>query len=139
LSIGGHPAGAEVAGVIVLICGAQFLFWYAMHAADDQEFSRDARQYEVWDAINHQNPARRILVARELERIPGKLLVFVRYTPQHIFQDEWVYNLADLNEARVIWARDLGEDEDEKLIRSYADRTALVLEPDIRPPQLRRY
>ncbi len=139
LSIGGHPAGQEAAGLIVLLCVAQFLFWYGMHAAESQEFSMSARQYEVWDAINHQNPARRILVDQELARIPGKLLVLVRYRPQHIFQDEWVYNLADLNSARVIWARDLGPEEDEKLLSAYPGRTALLLEPDVRPPQLSPY
>ncbi|HLK69879.1 MAG TPA: hypothetical protein VKU19_40895 [Bryobacteraceae bacterium] len=134
-----HPAGKEAAGLIILICFAQFLFWYGMHIAEDTAISQSARQYEVWDSLNHQNPARRILVARELDRIPGKLLVLVRYTPQHMFQDEWVYNLADLNTARVVWARDLGPEEDEKLLRIYPDRTTILLEPDARPPQLSRY
>ena len=139
LSVRGHPAGQEAAGLIVLLCCAQFLFWYGVHVAEDQEFSQAARQVEVWNSINHQNPARRILVARQLAGIPGKLLVFVRYTPQHIFQDEWVYNQAALDTARVIWARDLGPEEDEKLLRYYPGRTALLLEPDQRPPQLGPY
>ena len=139
ISIHGHPAGAEAAGAIALLCAAQFLFWYGMHAVDDSDVSQSARQYEVWDAINHQNPARRIAVARELDGLPGKLLVLVRYTPQHIFQDEWVYNSADLNTARVVWARDLGPAEDEDLLHTYPDRTVLLLEPDARPPRLSRY
>ncbi|HTS29876.1 MAG TPA: hypothetical protein VMH81_28590 [Bryobacteraceae bacterium] len=139
ISIHKHPAGQEAAGLIVFLCVAQFLFWYGMHLADDQEFSRDARQYEVWDSLNHQNPARRIAVANELAKIPGKILVFVRYLPQHIFQDEWVYNRADLDTARVVWARDLGPEEDAKLLHAYPDRTVFLLEPDARPPQLSRY
>lgn len=99
----------------------------------------EARQYETWDSINHQNPARRIMVAGELARIPGKLLVFVHYSPQHIFQDEWVYNRAAIDAAPVVWARDLGAAENEKLVRYYPDRTALLLEPDVRPPRLSPY
>ena len=76
---------------------------------------------------------------RELARSPGKQLVFVRYWPQHIFQNEWVYNAADIDQARVVWARDLGSAEDQKLLRYYPDRTAWLLEPDAMPPKLSHY
>ena len=97
-----------------------------------------AIRYETWDSINHGNPARRIVVAQELARIPGQLLVFVRYLPQHIFQDEWVYNAADIDASRVVWARDLGP-ENENLLRYYPGRIALLLEPDFRQPRLSEY
>jgi len=139
LTIRGRPVGREAAGLIVLLSGAQFLFWYGQHAAGDTEFSMDARQYETWNAINHQNPARRILVAGQLARIPGQLLVFVHYQPQHNFQDEWVYNRAAIDDALVVWARDLGPAENQKLLRYYPQRTPLLLEPDIRPPRLTPY
>jgi hypothetical protein len=56
-----------------------------------------------------------------------------------MFQDEWVYNAADIDAARVVWARDLGTTENEKLRRYYPDRTVWRLEPDARPPKLSRY
>lgn len=133
------PAGGEAARLIVFLSVAQFLFWYGLHVFDDQEFSRSMRRYETWNAINHQNPERRIPVNRQLAQIPGKLLVLVRYYPQHIFQDEWVYNEADIDGSRVVWARDLGPGENEKLLRYYPGRTALLLEPDFRPPRLGPY
>jgi hypothetical protein len=71
--------------------------------------------------------------------MPGKLLLFVRYWPQHIFQDEWVYNAADIDHSRIVWARDLGAAEDEKLRRYYPDRAAWLLEPDAAPPKLTPY
>jgi hypothetical protein len=139
LSIRGSPAGREAALVIVFLCAAHFLFWYGVHAFEDTEVSMAMRPYETWDAINHGNPERRIYIDRQLAAIPGKLLVFVRYYPQHIFQDEWVYNAADIDTARVVWARDLGEAEDEKLRRYYPDRAVWLLEPDFRPPRLTAY
>lgn len=138
IRIRGERAGLEAALLILILCGAQFSFWYGVHAFDDGEFSVSARRYETWNFINHRASTRRVLVAQELDHIPGKLLVFVRYLPQHIFQDEWVYNRADVDGARVVWARDLGA-ENEKLLRYYPGRTALLLEPDVRPPRLSDY
>ena len=33
------------------------------------------------------------------------LLVFVRYAPQHLFQEEWVGNAAGIDGSRVVWPR----------------------------------
>lgn len=139
LKVRGQPVGEEAAGLIVLFCFAHFVFWYGMHAIDTTDFSLAARQYETWDAINHGNPARRRAVAEELARVPGRILVFVRYLPQHMFQNEWVYNAADIDGARIVWARDLGPEENEKLLRYYPDRLALLLEPDLQPARLEKY
>jgi len=137
--IRGEQAGREAALLLLVLCGAQFGFWYGVHAFEDSEFSRAARRFETWDFINHDVPTRRGLVNQELDRIPGKLLVFVHYTPQHIFQDEWVYNRADIDGSRIVWARDLGAEENQKLLRAYPDRKALLLEPDARPVRVGQY
>jgi hypothetical protein len=80
------------------------------------------------------------MVKSELDKIPGELLVFVRYYyPQHVFQDEWVYNAADIDSARVVWARDLGTEENRKILAYYANRTPVLLEPDYQPPRLTAY
>jgi hypothetical protein len=128
------PAGQEAARLIILLCIAHFIFWYGLHVFDDKEFSLALRQYETWNMINHPNPERRIVVD-----VHGKLLVFVRYSPRHPFQDEWVYNAADIDGARIVWARDLGEPENEKLRRYYPDRAVILLEPDFQPPRLGLY
>jgi hypothetical protein len=56
-----------------------------------------------------------------------------------MFQDEWVYNGADIDGQRVVWARDLGDSENQKLEHYYPDRKLLLLEPDSRPPRLGPY
>ena len=129
----------EAARLIVLLCVAHFLFWYGLHLFENQDFSLTMMQYETWDSINHRNPERRLLIQQQLAQLQGKQLVFVRYSPRHIFQDEWVYNEADINSARVVWARDLGPAENEQLRRYYPDRNVLLLEPDVRPPKLSPY
>jgi hypothetical protein len=126
--------GKEAVRSIAFLCIAHFAFWYGAHLTD-----LDVMRFDVWDSINHQNPERRIEVAKEIAQMPGKLLVFVRYWPQHIFQDEWVYNGADIDGQRVVWARDLGDSENRQLEHYYGDRKYLLLEPDSRPPRLGRY
>ncbi len=133
------PGGSEGARLILFLCLIHFVFWDSMHIFDNRNFSQEMRQYETWDGLNHRNPERRIQVNQQLATFPGKLLVFVRYSPQHIFQDEWVYNEADIDRARIVWARDLGPEENRKLRAYYADRAALLLEPDFRPAKLTPY
>jgi hypothetical protein len=119
---------ALAARIIFVLCIAQFVFEYGLHLASHDPWSLALR-----------NPARRVAVSRQLAQAAGKQLVFVRYWPWHIFQDEWVYNAADIDRARVVWARDLGPAENEKLRRYYPDRTVWLLEPDARPPRLSPY
>jgi hypothetical protein len=137
--LSGRGIGVEAARLIYIVCVAHFLFWYGLHVFDTGEIAQMAMPYETWDSINHGNPERRIAMARQLEQVPGDLLVFVRYSPQHMFQEEWVWNAADIDQARVVWARDLGPEEDRKLIDYFPRRTALVLEPDARPMKLSRW
>ena len=73
-----------------------------------------------------------------LAQATGKQLVFVRYWPRHLF-DEWIHNAANPDASRVVFAGDLGSEENEKLRQYYPDRTAWILEPDARPPRLTPY
>jgi hypothetical protein len=116
------------ARVIFLLCIAQFALEYALQARSQDQWSLALR-----------NPERRVFVNRQLAQAPGRQLVFVRYWPRHIFQDEWVYNAADIDAARVVWARDLGSAENSELRRFYPGRTVWLLEPDARPPRLTPY
>jgi len=92
--------------------------------------------YAQADSIQQRNQQRRIAVRREVAKIKGPLLVFVRYGPRHARQNEWVWNEADIDAARVVWAHDLGAAKNQELMRYYPKRKVLLLEPDEFIPRL---
>jgi hypothetical protein len=128
----------QAAQILLLLCAAHFIFWYGLHASRDEELYAAMTPFETWAAINHGDPQGRIAIRRQLDAAPGRQLVFVRYWPRHQFE-EWVHNAADIDNARIVWARDLGPEEDQKLLQYYPDRTAWLLEPDAHPPRLQSY
>jgi hypothetical protein len=138
--IGLQRLRGEVALVLIVLCFGEFLGWYGLHLFERPELYSILR-YETWDSINHEGQARkRVAVNEQLAEIPGKVLVFVKYSERHIYQDEWVWNGADIDGQRVVFARDLGRDEDANLIQYYGGkRKVLVLEPDGIEPALSNY
>ncbi len=112
-----RPLGACV---VVAFCVATALTalrplqgWYLYHAPGD--------------------PTQRTLAAERLEAAAGRHLVFVRYGPDHIVHDEWVYNLAEIGEQKVVWANDLGDARNRELIHFLGDRQVWMATPDERP------
>ncbi len=69
-------------------------------------------------------------VQRRLEQLSGSHLAIVRYSPDHDPIDEWVYNAADIEGSKVIWARAMDEAQDKELIRYYANRKIWLVQPD---------
>jgi hypothetical protein len=136
--IRGNRVGDECARILLFLCVAHFVFWYGLHASRNDELIAAMTPYETGDNINHGDPQGRLAIDQALAASPGEQLIFVRYWPQHQFQ-EWVHNAADIDHARIIWARDLGPEEDQKLLRYYPQRTRWLLEPDAHPPRLSRY
>lgn len=127
------------AGILLMfLCAAHFLFWYGIHAFGNEQVLSSVGRYETWDYINWGDPQGRIRVNDELQKSPGKVLVFVRYGSRHMFQ-EWVHNGADIDGSRIVWAHDLGWTENQTLLKYCPDRTAWLLEPDATPPKLSPY
>ena len=61
---------------------------------------------------------------------PGKHLVMVRYEQDHNIHDEWVYNGADIDGAKVLWARELDAQQNAKLFAYFKDRQIWLVTPD---------
>jgi hypothetical protein len=136
-TIRGHAIGAETARLLAFLCAAHFVFWYGMHCGS-QPLLMAAGRYDTADFINYGDPEGRIRIASELAGQPGKQLVFVRYSRQHEFH-EWIHNAADIDGSDVVWAADLGPEENQKLRAYYPTRMVWLCEPDAKPPLLTNY
>jgi hypothetical protein len=78
-------------------------------------------------------------IARELDQTPERHLVIVSYAPLHDLNWEWVYNAADIDDAKIVWARDMGERDNLELLQYFRDRHAWRLNGDDSPARLEPY
>ncbi len=86
-------------------------------------------------ALNQPWAVERQRIQEELERDPNNHVIIVRYSPAHNADHEWVYNRANIDRAKVVWARDMDE-ENGALLTYFHDRKAWILEADSQPPVL---
>jgi hypothetical protein len=72
----------------------------------------------------------RAAIQEKLSRMPGKHLILVRYTEDHNLHDEWVYNGAEIDGAKVLWAREVDAAQNTELFHYFRERTIWLVEPD---------
>lgn len=77
-------------------------------------------------------------IRSQLEKLPGKHLVIVYYRLDHGPQ-EWVYNSANIDDQRVVWARNMGVQKNQELLDYYKHRQVWVIDADERPLTLHHY
>ncbi|HVB56611.1 MAG TPA: hypothetical protein VNE63_09300 [Candidatus Acidoferrales bacterium] len=85
-----------------------------------------------WHAVNLPKPhvAARAQVAAQLREMPGQQLVIVRYSAQHDPSAEWVYNRANIDRAKIVWARDIPGVSLSPLLRYFHDRHVWLIDAD---------
>jgi hypothetical protein len=83
--------------------------------------------------LNAQHAA----IEEQLAKQPGEQLVLVHYGPTalaavktHRIYQELVYNHADIDGSKIVWARSLGAEKDAELIRHYPNRDVWMVEED---------
>jgi hypothetical protein len=135
----GKPAGKTLVRLMVTIClimAGLRLYAGPLHfplpewPASNWNFS--------WYGPDHFG-TERLRVETELEQLPGKQLAIVRYTSKHNPFDEWVYNGANIDGSKVIWAREMDSANNLQLIRYYKDRKVWLVQMDTQPVTFSSY
>jgi hypothetical protein len=135
----GKPMGLALVRLTMVVCllmaGIRVIA-EPMHFAPN-EFPPSNWNF-VWFGPRHWGVAREN-VEKQLELLPAQQLAIVRYKQRHEPQDEWVYNAADIDASKVIWAREMAPEENLELIRYYPGRTVWLVEADEDPVRVTPY
>ena len=93
----------------------------------------------IWEVRRDLSP--RMIAMSEAMKYGGPQLIFVRHAPNYVeSNDECVYNSADIDASKIVWARDMGEVKNQKLMAYYKHaRKTWLYQPDISPAILTPY
>jgi hypothetical protein len=117
MRIFGRPIGAALSRAILLTLVVDVSLLVSQRLGDSQGWGG-------WGLSDRAD------LLQELESTQGKHVVLVRYGPDHSVHEEWVFNGADIDASKVIWARDLPGERNDQLFRYYPDRTIWLATPD---------
>ncbi len=116
------PVGVAAARAIVLLVLCWMLVLGGREALNP--FHLDAQQ----PFLPHQIDRARLQA--QLQRLPGPQLIFVKTRRNHEAGEDWVYNRASVDAAKVVWARDMGPARNRELLRYYPGRHAWIVDQD---------
>ncbi len=123
----GKAVGAALVRFLPVLCLAMVILRLTAVATG-------ARLEAPWPRGN----MRRVRVIEQLQHEPGPQLVIVRYEPDHYIDVDDVYNSADIDSSKIVWARDMG-DQNAELLRYYSNRRAWLFDVGDRNPRLQPY
>lgn len=123
---GSRPVGIGLTRAIVLVC----IISVPAHA---MKTWLDVHRGIVWS-----NPEMlvRARMERQLEAAPGEHLVIVRYSANHDVHQEWVYNAADIDHSKIVWAREIPGVDLQPLLEYFHNRRVWTVDPDSADVQL---
>jgi len=95
--------------------------------------------YHLTFFSGHATIFERSRLTTELDKIPGQHLVLVHTQLSNLGFDDWVYNEPDIDRAKIIWARDMGDAGNAELLRYYPNRRVWIVNQDDGVMQLTPY
>ena len=138
-SPGGKPMGLTLVRLTVTLClllGAVRVFSRPLHV-----------EVPEWPASSWSGMwygpdlygTERARIESGLEQLPGKQLVLVRESPNRDPLDQWVYNAADIDASKVVWAWDMDAANNRELMKYYLDRKVWLVQMSTEPATVSPY
>ena len=131
---GHQPLGLALVRIIPVVC----LILVGLRLCSEPLHLSIPRWPTMWYGTAPLGLPRAHVVA-ELEGYAGPQLAIVRYASDHAPFDDWVYNAADIDKSRVVWAREMGTRNSPELLQYFRDRRVWLVEPDSNPPRISPY
>jgi hypothetical protein len=126
---GGHPIGIGWTRAIVSLVLAMVPICIPEHICNPNAETCLSFPYD-WQRAG---------IISKLRQVPGDHLVIVRYSPGHDVHRDWVYNSADIDHSRVVWAREIPGTDISPLLTYFSNRKVWLAEPDASPPSIYPY
>ena len=132
----GRPAGRFLVRAVPVIC---FALLPLRAAAPLLHIPLPPTVIHTWYSTDFHNLDRARVLGSIASTNRDNHLAIVRYRPDHEILEEWVYNEADIDGSKVVWARDMGAAKNQELVKYFPDRRVWLLEPDNRPVTMEAY
>jgi hypothetical protein len=136
---GGKPIGSAMVRLSVALCIGMAALRLWAELAHWQHPSSPGSAWGCECYTPSQFNTSRARLEEKLEHMPGRQLVIVRYTPHHEPMKEWVYNEPDIENSKVLWAREMDTAKNLELIHFYPNRQVWLVEPDTQPDAISPY
>jgi len=117
----GRPVGLMLSRAIVVVV----LVWSLVplgEKAVNPNLLPDMKPYVLPPQLD------RARLEAQLNQTPGQHLVIVHNRRSHTGSDDWIYNKPDIDHAKIVWARDMGPEKNEELLRYFANRQVWLVD-----------
>jgi hypothetical protein len=128
----GRPLGVSFVRTIV-ICSVLMTGVYVVNAIRFPSLSSFVGSGGIWASPVNRDRADLI---QKLQALPGKHMVIVRYETGPQEANDWVYNLSDLSQEKIVWVREISEVDTGQLVNAFRDYRIWVVEPQAFPVRL---
>jgi hypothetical protein len=122
----GRPVGKALSRAVVVLLAVDTAFAVAHGICDPLRWTCEG------------DPSRAAIMEK-LSHTPEKHLIIVRYGEDHNVHDDWVFNGADIDGAKVLWARETNPQQDARLFAYFKDRKIWLIEPEVDNTELLPY